>query len=68
MGVGASTCASGNQVCKGTKGNLMAKPMNNNQNPQARPDKPPNKNPDCGLNKLFGWQLCGSLNTCKSKL
>ena len=32
IGVGASTCASGNHVCSGTDGTLMMKPMNSSRN------------------------------------
>src|SRR5690606_23935295 len=40
-GVGASTCASGNQVWKGTMGNLMANPTKSSMNAQLRAGHPP---------------------------
>src|SRR5688572_21354524 len=36
IGVGASTCASGNQVCNGTAGSLIANPVNTNKNAHQR--------------------------------
>ncbi len=40
MGVGASTWASGSQVCTGTAGSLMTKPMNSSRNAQNWIDLP----------------------------
>src|SRR5688572_22408097 len=66
--VGASTCASGNHVWKGTIGSLIPKPINNNRKAQYLASSEPIFQGLFGSSMEFGIKLEGSVMPIRSKL